>query len=118
MIPITYLTKSGASKANKFVQHLRDRNQKIQYCWTVAHHQNGVAEQAIRTISNMARGILLHASAHWKHGIDSTMWPMAVQYTTYVYNILPHSNNISPSDLFYGTTVPRHKLQNIHVLAA
>ena len=26
----------------------------------------------------MARAMLLHASAHWKHGIDSTMWPMAV----------------------------------------
>ena len=44
VIPITYLTDSGAFKANKFVQHLRDRNQKIQYCGTNAHHQNSVAE--------------------------------------------------------------------------
>ena len=115
VILITYLTDSGAFKANNFVQHLRDRNQKIQYCGTNAHHQNGVAERAIRTISNMARGMLLYAPAHWKHRVDSTMWPMAVQYATYVYNILSQSNNISPSDLFYGATVPRHKLQNMHV---
>ncbi len=115
VIPITYLTDSGAFKANKFVQHIRDHNQKIQYCGTNAHHQNEVAERAIRTISNMARAMLLHASTHWKQGIDSTMWPMAVQYAAYVSNILPRSNNISPCDLFFGATIPRHKLLNLHV---
>ena len=97
------------------MQHVKDHNQKIQYCGTNAHHQNGVAEQAIGPISNMARAILLHASAHWKHGIDSTMWPMAVQYYTYAYYILPRSNNISPSDLYFGSTIPRYKLRNMHV---
>lgn len=115
VIPITYLTDSGAFKANKFVQHIRDNNQKIQYCGTNAHHQNGVAERAIRTISNMARAMLLHAASHWRHGIDSSMWPMAVQYAAHVYNSLPRANNISPSDIFFGTRVPSHKLQNIHV---
>ena len=56
-----------------------------------AHHQNGVAEQAIQTISNMARAMLLHASMHWKQGIDSIMWPMAVHYATYASNILPRT---------------------------
>ena len=115
VIHITYLTDSGAFKANKFVQHIEDHNQKIQYCGTNDHHQNGVAEQAIWTISNMARAMLLHASANWKYEIDSTIWPMAVQYSTYVYNILRRSNNISPSDLYFGSTIPRHKLWNMYV---
>ena len=115
VIPITYLTDSGAFKANKFVQHIRDHNQKIKYCGTNAHHQNGVAERSIRTISNMARAMILHASAHWKHGIDASMWPMAVKYSTYIYNALPRTNGISPCDLFFGTRVPRHKLRNLHV---
>ena len=115
VIPLTYLTDSGAFKANKFVQHICEHNQKIQYCGTNAHHQNGVAERAIRTISNMARAMLLHASAHWKHGIDASMWPMAVQYATYTYNILPRRNGVSPNDLFFGSRVPRHKLRNLHV---
>ena len=89
VIPLTYLTDSDAFKANKFVQHIRDTNQKIQYCGTNAHHQNGVAERAIRTISNMARAMIIHAAALWKHGIDSSMWPMAIQYATYVYNNIP-----------------------------
>ena len=67
------------------------------------------------TISNMNRAMLLHVSAHWKHGIDATMWPMAVKYATYVYNTIPRTNHIAPSDLFFGATLPRHKLQNMHV---
>ena len=59
--------------------------------------------------------MLLHASAHWKQDIDSTMWPMAVKYACYVSNNLPRNNNVSPSDLFFGASIPRHKLQNVHV---
>ena len=43
------------------------------------------------------------------------MWHLAVQYSTYVYKTLPWANNISPSDLFFGSTLPWHKLQNMHV---
>ena len=74
-----------------------------------------MAERSIRTISNMARAMILHVSAHWKHGIDASMWPMAVKYATYIYNALPRANGISPCDLFFGTRVPRHKLRNLHV---
>ena len=69
----SYLTDSGAFKANSFVQHIREHTQRLQYCGTNAHHQNGVAERAIRTVSDMARSMILHASSHWKGGIDSTL---------------------------------------------
>jgi hypothetical protein len=65
-----YLTDSGAFKANKFVQHIRESHQLLRFCGTNAHHQNGVAERAIQTISNMARAMILHACLHWKNGID------------------------------------------------
>ena len=67
------------------------------------------------SISNMTRAMLFHATVHWKHGIDSSMWPMTVKYPANVYNSLPQPNNISPSDLFYGVRVPCHKLPNMHV---
>jgi len=55
----SYLTDSGAFKAtNQFVSHIRNHQQRIQYCGTNAHHQNGVAERSIQTISNMARALL------------------------------------------------------------
>ena len=98
VIPITYLRDSGVFKANKFVQHSCDHNQKIQYCGTNAHHQNGVTERANCTISNMGRAMLLYALVHLKQGIKSSMWLITVKYATYVSNILPRASNISPSD--------------------
>jgi hypothetical protein len=115
VIVTDYLADNGIFKANAFVQHLREHNQRVQYCGVNAHHQNGIAERSILSISNMARAMLLHASLRWKTGIDSSLWPMAVNYATYVYNHTPKENGIAPADLFTGTQIPRHKLRDIHV---
>ncbi len=111
----SYLTDSGAFKAAGFVQHIREHSQKIQFCGRNAHHKNGIAERAVLSVSNMARAMLLHAIAHWKDGIDSTLWPMAVQYAAFQYNNLPNAHGLCPADLFTGSTVPRHRLLDIHV---
>jgi hypothetical protein len=110
----SYLTDSGAFKANAFVQHIRDHAQQVHYCGTNAHHQNGVAERSIRTVSNMARAMLLHSAAHWKDGIDASLWPMAVTYAVYVYNNTPNAQNLCPAGLYTGSTVPRHRLRDLH----
>ena len=110
----SYLTDSGAFKANSFVHHIREHGQHIRYCGTNAHHQNGVAERSIRTVSNMARAMLLHSAAHWKNGVDSSLWPMAVTYAVYIYNNMPNAHNLCPADIFTGSTIPRHRLRDIH----
>ena len=51
----SYLTDSGAFKSNSFVQHIREHSQRLQFCGTNAHHQNGVAERSIRTVSKIGR---------------------------------------------------------------
>jgi hypothetical protein len=79
-----YLTDSGAFKAKSFVKHIHETHQLVRFFGTNAHHQNGVAERAIQTISNMARSMILHANMHWKDGIDASLWPQAVTYATHV----------------------------------
>jgi hypothetical protein len=111
----SYLTDSGAFKANAFVKHIREHEQLIRYCGANAHHKNGVAERGVQSVSNMARALMLHASSHWKDGIDASLWPMAVQYATYLYNHLPNAQGLCPADLFTGSTIPRHRLKDIHV---
>jgi hypothetical protein len=89
----------------------------INFCVSVvqnAHHQNGVAERSIHTINNMARSMILHASVHWKDGIDATLWPQAVTYADHVYNNTP-KNGVFPAYVFTGSTVPRHILMDVHV---
>ena len=68
-----YLADNGIFEGKAFVGHLREHNQKIQYCGVNAHHKNAVAERSIRTVSECARALLLHASLRWKSGIDSSL---------------------------------------------
>jgi hypothetical protein len=109
-----YLTGSGAFKANSFVAHINETRQKLRFCGTNAHHQNGVAERSIQTISNFARAMILHASIHWKNGCDSSIWPQAVDYASHIYNNTPH-NGVCPADILTGSTVPRRRLLDYHV---
>jgi Integrase core domain. len=110
-----YLADNGVFSKTKFVDHIRQHNQQLRFCGVNAHHKNAVAERAIRTVSELSRALLLHASTHWPNGIDASLWPMAVDYATHLYNTLPNLNGICPADLFTGTTVPRHKLRDLHV---
>jgi hypothetical protein len=67
-----YLTDSGAFKAKKIISHIHETQHFFRYCGTNTHHQNGVLEQAIQSISNMVRAMILHLSMHWKYGIDAS----------------------------------------------
>ena len=111
----SYLTDSGAFSAAKFVKQIREHSQRIRYCGANAHHKNGVAERGVQKVSNMARAMLLHSAAHWKDGIDSSLWPMAVSYATHLYNHLPNDQGLCPANLFTGSTVPCHRLRDLHV---
>jgi Reverse transcriptase (RNA-dependent DNA polymerase) len=111
----SYLTDSGAFKAHAFVRHIQNHNQQIHYCGANAHHKNGVAERAVKSISNMARAMLLHASSHWKDNVDASLWPMAVKYAVHLFNNLPNEQNLCPADIFMGVTIPRHRLASLHV---
>jgi hypothetical protein len=109
-----YLTYSGTFKANTCVAHINETQQMMHFCGTIAHHQTGVSERAIQTISNMARAMILHASMHCKYGIDASLWPMTFNYAIHIYNNTPDKGS-TPADIFTGSTVPRHRLLDLHV---
>ena len=110
-----YHADNGVFQAKDYVNELQSKHQTINYCGVGAHHQNGIAERSILTVSNMARALLLHASMRWKDGIDSSLWPMAVDYAVYIYNRTPKENGLARIDLFSVKTPPRHKLKHLHV---
>jgi hypothetical protein len=48
------------------------------------------------------RAKILHACLHWKNGIDSSLWPMAVKYAAHVYNQMPKLYCPSPSPVEFA----------------
>ena len=108
----SYHANNGVFKVNAFVSHIWEHNQKLSYCGVNAHHKNAVAEWAIRTVSQSACALLLHAALNWKLGIGSSLWPLAVTYTAYLFNHLPNSKGIELADLFTGQQVPPRQLLN------
>ena len=111
----SYRADNGVFRANEFVAHIREQNQKLSFCGVNAHHKNRVAERAVRTVSECARALLLFAVCYWKDEITSDLWPMAVDYAVYLYNHLPNEKGIAPIDLFTGVTSPRYKLRDYHI---
>ena len=69
----------------------------------------------ICTVSEMARAMMLHASLRWKDGIVGDLWPITVDYSTYVYHHLPNDKGTALAELFTSSTVPRHIINHIHV---
>ena len=51
--------------------------QSISYCAVGAHHQNGLVERHIGTLSNGARINLLFAQRKWPEAIGTILWPFA-----------------------------------------
>jgi hypothetical protein len=47
----SYLTDSGAFKANVFVEHIGAHEQRLRFCGANTHHKNGVAERVIQSVS-------------------------------------------------------------------
>jgi hypothetical protein len=60
----------------------------------------------------MARSMILHASMHWKDGIDASIWPQAVTYAAHVYNNTP-KDGVCLADVFTGSTVHRQSMMGI-----
>ena len=81
----SYKADNGVFKANQFVTHIREHNQKLSYCGVNVHHNNGAAERSICTVSECARALLIHSVVHWEDGVTSELWHMAIEHTVYVY---------------------------------
>jgi len=82
-----------------------------------AHHQNGVAANAIQTISSWVRTMLLHASLHWPEQADFKLWTLAVTHSLFLWNHIPRGDtSLSSIELFSGTSLPsKSHLQCLHV---
>ena len=85
----SYHGDNGVYHAKDFVDLLSFNKQRINYC-VGAHHQNGIAERVIQTISNSARTMLLHGAIYWPAGVSMDLWPFANSEKTIQSQIQSH----------------------------
>ncbi|KAL7485090.1 hypothetical protein ACHAW6_010683 [Cyclotella cf. meneghiniana] len=97
-----YHADNGRFADNAFINHCSQRQQRLTYCGVNAHFQNGLAERAIRDITEVGRKQLLHAMARWPQVVDLALWPYALRYAVHIFNIFALQNNLAA-----GNTMPR-----------
>jgi hypothetical protein len=78
----SYHGDNGVFKSKDFSKSIQLLDQSIRLSGVGAHHQNGVAERAIRTITEKARTMMHHSNRHWPEHFSVDTWPYALDYST------------------------------------
>ena len=112
----SYHTDNGIFSAKDFREALEKGQQSVRYCAVGAHHQNGVAERAIGTITEHARAMMLHAASSWPECVDSSLWPLVVKYAVYLWNHMPNpETGLAPIEIFSEVKSDYYELLSSHV---
>jgi len=101
-----YHCDNGHFAEKKFMDACQLANQGIMFCMVGAHHQNGVAENCLRDITESARTMLLHAVHRWPQAVNVHLWPLALKHAVNIRTSLPRSlGQDNPLSLFSSTSV-------------
>ena len=98
-----YHADNGIFTSAKWKEVLLNKDQHQTLSATGAHHQNPHAECAIGTVTNSAHAMLMHVQIHWPDEYDTHLWPLALDYATWIYNHTPKHNGLAPIEIFCGT---------------
>ena len=88
-------------RAKDMLDDMALQDQGITFSGVGAHHQNGVAERNIKTVTTWARALLVHLLIHWPTEFKADLWPFAMEHAVYLWNHLPkESTGLSPFEHF------------------
>ena len=87
--------------AAEFQADIQLEDQDLTLSGVGAHHQNGVAERALQTITTWARAMMMHQMIHWPTQFDAALWPFAMDHAVYLWNNMPKDRNgHTPAEIF------------------
>ena len=96
-----YLADNVPFGSKAFMEDVSLKDQSIRFSGVGAHYQNGVAERNIRTVTQLARAMMIHLSIMWPDQANLEVWPFALDQAVYIYNNTPKANHRkSPTELF------------------
>jgi hypothetical protein len=109
-----YHADNGIFATKLFRESCTRNKQQLSFCGVDAHHQNGIAERSIRTITEQARTMLIHAMIHWPEIIQESFWPYAIQLAVDIHNSTPTASGLTPMEIFSGFKSHTSTLSNFH----
>ncbi|KAL7466170.1 hypothetical protein ACHAXS_006459 [Conticribra weissflogii] len=74
-----YHGNNGVFRDFLFMDDVKKSMQRITFCGVNAHHQNGIVERTIKSLTLISRTLLLHAQRHWPEYITTMLWPLALK---------------------------------------
>ena len=74
-----YHADNGRYADKGFADSCRGRGQRITFCGVGGHHQNGIAERYIKSLTLGGRTLLLHAKRMFPEYISTMLWPFAIK---------------------------------------
>ena len=101
-----YHTENGSFASKYFMSQVISNNRQISFREVGASHQNGVAERGFKTITNMARTMLIHASIkNPQVNITAYLCLVDINHVICIYNIIPRkTSGLSPLELWYRSS--------------
>jgi hypothetical protein len=112
-----YHCNNGCFADIAFKQACQERNQQLTFCSVNAHFQNGIAERAIRDLSDSAHKQLLHVHQCWPAAVQVALWPYALRSAALLHNALPVlEDGTSRLELFSSIQVGAN-MKHVHTFA-
>ena len=113
----SYHADNGIFASQEFKNHCKSQKQTATFSGVGAHHQNGVAERGIGTITRMARANLLHLMLHWPTKCKVNLWALAMEYAVWIYNRVPRDSlgGLTPDEFWSSTRTDHSDIKRAHV---
>ena len=115
-----YHADNGRFADQSFQEEITKHDQQIDFCGVGTHHQNGIAERRIRSLTELPRTYLAHAMHRWPPTITSKcvspiLWPFAVKYANEIMNTFRFDKEgLSPLMKFASTKTTKPYLHDLH----
>ena len=81
-------TDNGIFAEEGFKSDASNNNQTISYCGAGAHFQNGIAESAIKQLTEKARTMFIHVKHRWPEVVQPCLCPLALKQAEFNLNNL------------------------------
>ena len=113
--PRHYHVDNGRFAEPAFTEDCQSKLQKLTFCGVGAHHQNGVAENAIKQLTFIVRTLLLHTQRHWPEYIFTMLWSFALLAAAdRLNNLHVDLDSKTPEMKFSNTPGVTTRLKNFH----